>query len=79
MPEKANTHALCWLKTIRKGNALVIETTVAPKPKVTNMIGKAQQINVPVVVNSVKTVTLCSFIMMLFHPINVLIFSYYDK
>jgi len=62
-PEKANTQILCWLKTIKNGNALVIAATVAHNPNVTKIIGIAQQTKVPVVVNNVKIVTLLSLIL----------------
>ena len=54
-PEKIKMIILCSLNVIKKGKVLVIAATVAPKPKVTKIIGKAQQTSVPVVVNKAKT------------------------
>ena len=45
---------LCALIVIRIGKVLVIDATNAPRPAIdTNIMGKAQQTNVPVDVNSV--------------------------
>lgn len=57
-PEKINTHTLCWLNTIKKGREEVIAATVAPMPRVTKIIGSAQQINVPLVANKVNQLKL---------------------
>ena len=46
--EPMNTHSLFWLKVIKKGKVLVRATTVAPKPRLTRIMGKAQQTKVPV-------------------------------
>jgi len=56
MAEPAKTHTLCWLSVIRKGNVLVKAATVAPIPRVTRMMGKAQQTSVPVDANKVNQV-----------------------
>jgi len=56
-PENANTQALCWLKVINMGKVLVKEATVAPMPNVTNVIGSAQQTNVPLVANKAVQLT----------------------
>lgn len=53
-PESVNTQALCRLRKMRNGNALVNEATAAPIPSVTKMIGKAQQTSVLVLVNNVS-------------------------
>lgn len=59
-PEKANTHSLYLLIMIRNGKTPLMATTVAPRPKLTKIIGMAQQTNVPVVANNVSQVTLLS-------------------
>jgi len=56
MAEPAKTHTLCWLSVIRKGNVLVRAATVAPMPRVTSMMGNAQQTSVPVDANKVTQV-----------------------
>ncbi len=53
-PEKIKINILYSLNVIKKGKLLVIAATVAPKPKVTKIMGKAQQTSVPVVVNKEK-------------------------
>ena len=47
-PDPANTQALCRLSVISMGKLLVSAATVAPRPTVTSMIGRAQQTRVPV-------------------------------
>lgn len=56
MADPANTHTLCWLSVIRKGIERVRAATVAPMPKVTIMMGSAQQTRVPVDANKVTQV-----------------------
>lgn len=56
MADKKNTQFLCSLNQINCGKLLVNEATVAPMPRVTNRIGKAQQINVLLLVNRLNYV-----------------------
>ena len=52
-PEPANTQTLCWAIVTSSGNLLVNAATVAPKPSVTRMMGRAQQMSVPPDANKV--------------------------
>jgi hypothetical protein len=53
---------LCTLKVTKNGTREDIAATVAPRPKLTNTIGNAQQINVPVEANRASQVKLFSWI-----------------
>ncbi len=53
-PELVNTHTLCCAIVINIGKLLVNAATVAPIPRTTSIMGKAQQIRVPLAANSVS-------------------------
>jgi len=55
--DPANTQALYRLSVIRKGKLLVSAATVAPRPSVTRMIGRAQQTSVPVEASKASQLT----------------------
>lgn len=54
--EMVKTQILCWLSMMSMGKLLVIAATVAPRPRETKIIGRAQQIKVLVVANSASHV-----------------------
>ncbi len=78
-PETANTHILCWLNVTKKGIALTIDATVAPIPRVTKVMGIAQQTKVPVVVKRASQVNDVSLVLDVLSVIfNSLVFLYQD-
>ena len=52
MPDTKNIHNLYWLNAINHGADEAIVATVAPIPRDTNAMGRAQQSSVPEVENS---------------------------
>lgn len=55
-PEIVNTNILCSLSVTRNGTLLTNDAIVAPMPRATKVMGKAQQTMVPIVVNSASQV-----------------------